>query len=345
MKNNILSKFFKSKKTLIVAELSGNHNLSLKYAIKMINEIKRAGADAVKIQLYTPDTITFNSFKKDFILDKKNKWSKNKNLYSLYKKAYTPWKWYKRLNEECRKKKLIFFPSVFDRSSVDYALKNKSQIVKIASPEINDIDLLEYISKKNFHNIMLSTGLGNEKEISEAVKILRKKNSNLVLMKCNSAYPTTLEEMNLVMIKEFQKKFKLDIGLSDHSTNTIAPAVAVSLGAKVIEKHFCISKNSIDGFFSLNPKEFKNMVAQVRDVEKSLGKKSYEISKNSKPNLFAKRSLYVVQDVKKNEVFTSKNVKSIRPSFGLNTRYLKKIIGKKSKVNIKAGNRMKSNYF
>ena len=345
MKNNILANYFKGKKTLIVAEMSGNHNLSLAHAFKMINTIKRTGADAVKIQLYTPDTITFNSNNRDFLLKKKNKWSKNKNLYSLYKKAHTPWSWYNKLNRECKKKKLIFFPSVFDRSSVDYALKCRTKILKIASPEINDIDLLEYISKKKFPYVMISTGLANEKEINEAVKILKRKGTKLILMKCNSAYPTTIEEMNLVMIKEFQEKFNLTVGLSDHSMDTVAPIVAVSLGAKVIEKHFSLSKKSIDGFFSLNFKEFKKMVDQIRDVENSLGKETYEISKNSRQNLFAKRSLYTVKDIKKDDIFSHQNIKSIRPSFGLNTRYLKKIIGRKSKADIKAGSRMKLKYF
>ncbi len=345
MKNNILANYFKGKKTLVVAEMSGNHNLNLRHAIKMINSIKKTGADAVKIQLYTPDTITFNSNNRDFLLKKKNKWSKNKNLYSLYKKAYTPWNWYNKLNQECKKRKLVFFPSVFDKSSVDYALKCGTKILKIASPEINDIDLLEYISKKKIPYVMISTGLANEKEINEAVKILKKKHTQLILMKCNSAYPTSLKEMNLVMIKKFQEKFKLTVGLSDHSMDTVAPVVAVSLGAKVVEKHFSLSKKSIDGFFSLNFKEFKKMVNQIRDVENSLGEESFKISKNSRQNLFAKRSLYVVKNIKKGDIFSYQNIKSIRPSFGLNTRYLKKIIGKKSKIDIKAGSRMKLKYF
>ena len=345
MQNKIVTRYFNKNKTLVVAELSGNHNLKFKSAVKMINEAKKAGADAIKVQLYTPDTITFNSSNKDFLLGSDNKWSKNKNLYSLYQKAYTPWSWYPKLKKLCDKKKLFFFPSVFDSTSVDFAIKHKADTIKIASPEINDIHLLKYISKTNISIVMLSTGLANLSEIKEAINIFKKNiNIKIVLMKCNSAYPAILKDMNLKTIGTYKKKFNVIPGLSDHSLDSLAPVVAVSYGAKVIEKHFSLSKKSIDGFFSLNKNEFKRMVSQIREVEALIGNTSYEISKDSKKNLFAKRSLYVVKDIGINEKFNLSNVKSIRPAHGISSRYLEKIIGKKSNKNLKAGSRMSLKY-
>ena len=345
MQNKIVTRYFNKNKTLVVAELSGNHNLKFKSAVKMINEAKKTGADAIKVQLYTPDTITFNSQNKDFLLDGDNKWSKNKSLYSLYQKAYTPWSWYPKLKRLCDKKKLIFFPSVFDPTSVDFAIKHKTEILKIASPEINDIHLLKYISKKKISIVMLSTGLGSLNEIKEAISILKQnKKTKIVLMKCNSAYPATLKDMNLKTIGTYEKKFNVIPGMSDHSLDSLAPVVAVSFGAKVVEKHFSLSKNSIDGFFSLNTIEFKKMVSQIRETETLIGSKSYEISKESKKNLFAKRSLYIIKDIEINEKFSLLNVKSIRPAYGISTRYLEKIIGKKSNKKIKAGSRMSLKY-
>ena len=334
-----------SKRIFIVAEMSANHSNNIKNAYKSINEAKKVGADAIKIQLYKADKITINSKKKDFKIKNQN-WKKFNSLYNLYNKAETPYTWYDDLNKYCKKKKIILFSSVFDLETVDFLEKKRCPIYKIASPEITDIPLLAKVAKTN-KPVIISSGLATEKDLDLAVKTLKKnKCKKIIILKCTSSYPAPVDELNLSAIRYIKKKYKTVVGFSDHSLGTIAPTVAVSFGAKVIEKHINLEKNnsSVDNFFSLNISGFKEMVKNIRDTEKMIGTSEIKISKNSKKNLSGRKSLYVIKDINENEIFTRYNIGSIRPSHGLHPKYFNIILGKKSKKNLKFGQRMKLSY-
>ena len=244
-------------KILVVAELSANHQGSLDIAIKTIKEAKRCGADAVKLQTYTADTMTINSGLPDFTINNNSIWD-GQNFYSLYEKAHTPWEWHKKLFEVAKKEGLICFSTPFDRSSVDFLEELNNPIYKIASFEITDLDLIEYVSSKG-KPVILSTGIAEKKDIEIAVKTIRSTgNNNITILKCTSSYPSSLEDSNLSMITQIKKDFKVDVGISDHTTGIIAPVVAVAHGAKIIEKHFILDRNQggPDSSFSLEPNEF-----------------------------------------------------------------------------------------
>ena len=325
--------------------MSANHSNNIKNAYKIIDEAKKVGADAIKIQLYKADKITINSKKKDFKIKNQN-WKKFNSLYNLYNKAETPYTWYDDLNKYCKKKKIILFSSVFDLETVDFLEKKRCPIYKIASPEITDIPLLAKVAKTN-KPVIISSGLATEKDLDLAVKTLKKnKCKKIIILKCTSSYPAPVDELNLSAIRYIKKKYKTVVGFSDHSLGTIAPTVAVSFGAKVIEKHINLEKNnsSVDNFFSLNISGFKEMVKNIRDTEKMIGNNEIKISKNSKKNLSGRKSLYIIRDINKNEIFTKYNIGSIRPSHGLHPKYFNIILGKKSKKKLKFGQRMRLSY-
>ncbi|HHY79215.1 MAG TPA: pseudaminic acid synthase [Thermoanaerobacter sp.] len=325
-------------RTFIIAELSANHNQSFDNAVKLIKEAKKAGADAVKLQTYTPDTITINCSNEYFQIKQGTIWD-GKTLYDLYKEAYTPWEWQPKLKEIAENEGLIFFSTPFDKTAVDFLEDMDVPAYKVASFEITDIPLIEYIASKG-KPIIISTGIATLSDIEEAINACRRMNNNqIALLKCTSAYPSPLEEVNLKTIPNMIETFKTIVGLSDHTLGISVPVAAVALGAKIIEKHFTLSRGmgGPDAAFSLEPEEFKQMVRSVREVEKALGDVSYELSEKTKKSREFSRSLFVVKDIKKGDVFTEENVRSIRPGFGLHPKYYKDVLGKKATKDIKKG--------
>jgi pseudaminic acid synthase len=335
----------KKHRSIIVAEISANHNNNFNTIKKLIRSAKNNGADLIKIQTYTADSLTINSNKKDFLIDKKNPWGSKKFLWNLYQKAETPKNLTSKIFKYCRSIKIDVFSSPFDIDSVNFLEKLKCPAYKIASPEINHIPLIERVAKTN-KPIILSLGLANKKDIDLAIKTIRKTgNKKIILLKCVSVYPALTSEQNISAINKIEKKYKVLSGLSDHTLGYIAPVVAAVLGAKLIEKHFNINNNkSIDSFFSTNENEFKNMVDQIRLAESSLGNGKIEISKNSKKNFNSRRSIYVCKDIKKGETITDENIKIVRPNYGLHPRFYKFVINKKSNTNLKIGDRFKLKY-
>lgn len=321
----------------IIAEMSANHAGSIERAKEMIHVAKEVGADCVKIQTYTADTMTIDCHNKYFDITE-GTW-KGENLYSLYQKAYTPWDWQEELREEAARTGIDFLSTPFDKTSVDFLENIGMSFYKIASFELVDIPLLEYIASKG-KPIIMSTGMGSLEEITEAVEaIYRQGNHQLALMKCSSAYPAKSEEMNLSTITDMKQRFDLPVGLSDHSMGYFSAATAVAMGANLIEKHFCISRaiKNPDSTFSMEPDEFREMVEQVREVEKAKGVVTYGVSGQEETNACFRRSLFVVKDVAAGEAFTEENVRSIRPAYGLKPKYYKEILGRKANKALQAG--------
>lgn len=339
MKIQIGDKFIgDDEKTFIIAELSANHNQKFDIAIQSIKAIKECGADAVKLQTYTPDTITINSDKEYFQIKQGTIWD-GTTLYELYKQAFTPWDWQPKLKEYAESLGLICFSSPFDKTAVDFLEVLNVPAYKVASFEITDLPLIEYIAKKN-KPIIISTGIATLEEIDEAVKICKDTgNDKIILLKCTSEYPAPIEDANLSAIKFLNDKYKVVAGLSDHTLGIDVPIASVALGAKVIEKHFILDRNigGPDSSFSLEPNEFKQMVQSIRNVEKAIGKPKFELSeKILKSRKFA-RSLFVVENIEQGEIFTEQNVRSIRPNYGLAPKYLKDVLGRKAKTKIEKG--------
>lgn len=327
--------------TFIIAELSANHNGDLNIAIESVKAAKRAGANAIKLQTYTPDTITLKCSKKDFTINSNTIWD-GRNLYDLYQEAYTPWEWHESIFKAAREEGLICFSSPFDFSAVDFLEELNVPAYKIASFEITDIPLIEYTASKG-KPIIISTGVASLEDIELALSACRKVNNNqIALLKCTSSYPAPLEEANLKMIQEFKERFKVEVGLSDHTLGTTAPIVAVAFGARIIEKHFILDKNlgGPDSSFSLDEKEFKTMVLAVREAEKSIGKVSFQLTPKQISGRDFCRSLYVCKDLNKGEVITSEHIKSVRPGFGLHPSKLNDAIGSKAYKNFKYGDRL-----
>jgi len=325
-------------KTFIIAELSANHNGSLEIAIETIKAAKRAGADAIKLQTYTADTITIDCNKDDFII-KGTIWE-GKTLYELYKEAYTPWEWHAELFKLAKEEGLICFSSPFDKTAVDLLEDLNTPAYKIASFEITDIPLIEYTASKG-KPIIISTGIATEEDIRLAVDTCRNiGNNDIILLKTTSQYPAKIEDANMIMLPDIAKRFNVIVGLSDHTLGTTVPIVATTLGAKVIEKHFIIDKSigGPDASFSLDEKEFTEMVLAVRNAEKSIGIIDYSLSEKAKKSRQFSRSLYVVKDIKVGETVTTENVKSIRPGYGLEPKYYNEILGKNVNADIKKGN-------
>lgn len=322
----------------IVAELSANHNQIFDIAVKTIKAMKEAGADAVKLQTYTPDTITIDCSNEYFQIKQGTLWD-GKTLYQLYQEAYTPWEWQPKLKELAEEIGMICFSTPFDNTAVDFLEKMNVPAYKVASFEITDIPLIEYIASKG-KPVIMSTGIATFSDIEEAVAACRKAgNSQIALLKCTSAYPAPFEEMNLRTIPNLAETFKTIAGVSDHTLGITASVTAAALGAKIIEKHFILDRKlgGPDAEFSLQPDEFKAMVNAVREAEKVLGRVSYELTEKTKKSREFSRSLFVVRDIKAGEEITRENIKSIRPAYGLHPRYLEDVLGKKARINIKKG--------
>lgn len=330
----------------IIAELSANHNGSLETALETIRAAKRAGADAIKLQTYTADTMTINCDKKDFIIDSGTVWD-GRNLYELYQEAYTPWEWHEQLFKTAHEEGLICFSSPFDKTAVDFLEELNAPAYKIASFEITDIPLIEYAASKG-KPIILSTGIAGKEDIELALETCRKAgNNDIALLKCTSSYPAPIEEANMAMVKDFEERFDVIPGLSDHTLGTTVPVVATCMGAKIIEKHFILDKSigGPDASFSLDEKEFTEMVKAVREAEKAIGKVDYTLTEKQKAGKAFSRSLYVVKDIKAGEQITEENVRSIRPGFGMHPKELSRLNGKNINLNLAKGSRLKPENF
>ena len=324
-------------KVFIIAELSANHNGSLDTAIETIKAAKRAGADCVKLQTYTADTITIDSDKKDFLI-KGTIWD-GKKLHDLYKEAFTPWEWHEELMLVAKKEGLICFSSPFDKTAVDFLETLNVPAYKIASFEITDIPLIEYVASKG-KPIILSTGIAEIKDIELALDACKRMgNHDIALLKCTSSYPAPIEEANMCMVKDLASRFNVISGLSDHTLGSTAPVVATVFGAKIIEKHFILDRSvgGPDASFSMNELEFTEMVKAVREAEKAVGEINYDLTEKQIKGRDFSRSLYVVEAVKKGDVVTDKNVRSIRPGFGLHPKHYKELLGSTFIRNIEKG--------
>lgn len=327
-------------KTFIVAELSANHNGSKKVALDSVRAAKAAGADAIKIQTYTADTLTLNCDAPDFRLGK-GLWE-GETFYSLYQKAYTPWEWHEEIFRVAQEEGLVCFSTPFDKTAVDFLEELGNPIYKIASFEITDIPLIKYIAQKH-KPIILSTGIAMEEDIRLALETIRGEGcEDITLLKCTSAYPAPIEDANLLTIPDMKQRFGVKVGLSDHTEGYVVPMAAVALGAEVVEKHFITDRNigGPDSTFSMEADEFKLMVENIREVEAALGKVNYPTDPSKIKGREFCRSLYVAEDIKEGEVVTEQNVRSIRPGYGLHPKYYSEILGKKVKRDLEKGERM-----
>lgn len=332
-------------KVMIVAELSANHGGSLQTALETVRAAKRAGADAVKLQTYTADTLTLDCDAPDFIINNGSIWDGSR-YYDLYKEAYTPWEWHKPLFELAKKEELLCFSTPFDKTAVDFLESLGNPIYKIASFEITDIPLIEYAARK-MKPMVISTGIATMEDIELAIETCRSVgNNDITLLKCTSSYPAPIEEANLCMIKDFSERFNVKAGLSDHTLGSVAPIVATSLGAVMIEKHFIINREigGPDSSFSMDESEFTQMVRDVRMAEAAVGKVSYELTEKQKSGRCFARSLYVAEDMKAGDIITETNVRSVRPGYGLPPQCLYQIIGKHVNRDLKKGDRMNLEY-
>ena len=322
----------------IVAEISGNHHQELEEANALIRAAKEAGADAVKLQTYTPDTLTIDSDLPWFRVGKGTLWE-GRCLYDLYKEAFTPWEWQPMLKENAEKAGLILFSTPFDSTSVDFLERMDTPAYKIASFELVDLPLVRRVGETG-KPVILSTGMASLQEITEAVQTLRQAgNDRIALLKCTSAYPADPAEMNLRTIPHLAATFGVPVGLSDHSLGLAAPVAAVALGACIIEKHLTLSRDEPgpDSGFSLEPEEFRTMVEVVRETEKALGDISYQPTSREAASICFRRSLFVVRDIGKGEVFTEENVRSIRPGYGLSPKFIGDVLGKRAARGIPRG--------
>lgn len=323
--------------TYIIAEMSANHAGRLEHAKEIIHAAKEAGADCIKIQTYTPDTLTIDCHNQYFEIED-GTW-KGENLYTLYQKAYTPWEWQEELKNEATKLGIDFFSTPFDKTSVDFLESIGVEFYKIASFELIDIPLIEYVASKG-KPIIMSTGMGTLGEIEEAVNTIRKQGNNQVaLLKCSSAYPAITSEMNLKTMENMRDTFKVPVGLSDHSMGSLGAVAAVVMGAAIIEKHFCISRDieNPDSSFSMNVEEFTSMVKDIRMAEKAIGSVQYGITKQEKDNVKFRKSIFATKDIKAGEVLSPNNIKVIRPGYGIHPKHFNDLIGKYARKDIKRG--------
>ena len=329
----------------IIAELSANHMNDFDIAVKTIEAIAESGADAVKFQTFTPDTITLNCDNEYFHIKQGTVWD-GQLLYDLYEDAYMPWDWQPKLKKIAEDLGLIVFSSPFDKTSVDFLEDMDVPAYKIASFEITDIPLIKYVASKN-KPIIISTGIAEKEDIELAIETcLKEGNDKIAILKWTSSYPAPYEEINLKTINDMEKKFNTTVGLSDHTLGDEIAIAAVTLGAKIIEKHFILDKKlgGPDCEFSMEPQEFKKMVTAIRNTEKALGTVSYNLSDKTRKNREFSRSLFVVKDIKKEELITEENVRSVRPGFGLHPKYLEEVLGKKAKKDLEKGTPFKRDF-
>jgi pseudaminic acid synthase len=323
----------------IIAELSANHNGSIKTAIETIRAAKRAGADCIKLQTYTADTMTIDCDKDDFII-KGTIWD-GQNLHKLYQEAYTPWEWHEELMRVAKKEGLVCFSSPFDKTAVDFLETLNVPAYKIASFEITDIPLIEYVASKG-KPIILSTGIAEQADIELALDACRRMgNNDIALLKCTSSYPAPIDEANMCMVRDLAERYNVISGLSDHTMGATVPVVATCFGAKIIEKHFILDRSigGPDASFSVNEEEFTAMVKAVREAESAIGKVDFTLTEKQAKGKDFSRSLYVVEDMKAGDMITEKNVRSIRPGFGMHPKHYNEILGQKVKADIVKGER------
>jgi pseudaminic acid synthase len=331
-------KIGKGHPVFIIAEISANHLGNYDIAANIIRAAKKSGADAIKLQTYTPDTMTIDCDSDIFTIAEGTLWD-GSTFYDLYKDAQTPWEWHADLKEIAEDEGLIFFSTPFDPSAVDFLEELDVPAFKIASFEITDIPLIEYVASKG-KPILISTGIATLCDIEEAVLACRRMgNDQIVLLKCTSAYPAPIEEANLRTIPHMAEAFKTISGLSDHTTDIAVPVAAAAIGASVIEKHFTLDRSAggPDAPFSLEPDEFSQMVCAIRNAEHALGSIQYDLTDKMKQNRVFARSLFVVKDIQKGETFTKENVRSIRPGNGMHPKNLKYILDKKARIPLKKG--------
>ena len=328
----------RGKPVYVVAEISANHNQNFDNAVRTIRAAKKAGADAVKLQTYTPDTITLASDREEFRIEGGTLWD-GRNLHDLYSEAYMPWEWQPRLKKIAEDLGLTFFSSAFDATAVDFLERLGVQVHKIASFELVDIPLIQKMARTG-KPLIISTGMAILEEIEEAVRSAREAGaSQVALLKCTSAYPSQPEEMNLATIPEMEKRFQLPVGLSDHSMEITVPVAAVALGACIVEKHFTLSRSvpGPDATFSLEPEEFRSMVDAVRTAEKALGTAVFGAGGKQAAERRYRRSLFAVEDIQKGMQFTEFNVRSIRPGHGLHPRHFDELLRNRAAKDIKRG--------
>lgn len=334
------------KGTYMIAEMSGNHNGNKEKAFEIIRAAAKAGADCIKIQTYTPDTLTIDCDNQYFQVQ--NGTWEGENLYSLYGKAYTPWEWQAELKQEAERLGLDFLSTPFDTTSVDFLEELGMEYYKIASFELVDIPLIKYIANTG-KPIILSTGMSSVTEIEEALAAIRSqgKDNQVVLLKCSSAYPAISEDMHLATIEDMKKRFGVPIGLSDHTLGDLSAIIAVSMGAEVVEKHFCMdrSEGGPDASFSMEPAEYKAMVEHLRQVEKAKGQVQYGVTKQEESSMVFRRSLFIVEDMKRGEPFTEKNLKSIRPGYGIPPKYYEQVLGKTATQDLSRGTPLRFEHF
>ena len=326
----------------IIAEMSANHGQSFEAALELVRAAKQAGADAIKLQTYTPDTMTISSRRPEFLIGKGTLWE-GRNLYELYGEAYTPWEWQLKLKEEAEKLGMDCFSTPFDDTAVDFLEGMNVPAHKIASFELVDSELLKKVAATG-KPVIMSTGMATLAEIDEAVRTLREAGcTQLALLKCTSAYPSLPEDMNLRTIPHLAEAFHVPVGLSDHTLGIAVPVAAVALGACIIEKHLTLrrSDGGPDAAFSLEPAEFRAMVDAVRVAERALGKVSYEMSEKEQASRVFRRSLFVVKDMQAGEEFTRENVRSIRPGHGLPVKFIDEVLGCAATICIAKGTPIK----
>jgi len=322
-------------KTFIIAELSANHNQDYNTAVETIKAIAESGADAVKIQTYKPDTFSMDVDNEYFGPQKEGLW-KGWRPYDLYKRACTPYEWHEGLQKVAKEHGLIFFSSPFDKNGVEFLEKLNVPYYKIASPEITDIPLIKRAAQTQ-KPVIISTGLAEIEDIELALQTCYDEgNKEVTLLKCTSQYPATIEAANLNTIPDMKQRFGVKVGVSDHTMGSVVPAVAVSLGAKLVEKHFILDRSmgGPDADFSMEPQEFQQMVNYVRNAEKAMGKVTYEVSEKDK---LSRRSLFVTKDLNKGDVLTEDNIRSVRPGYGLHPKKLNEILGQELIKNVKKG--------
>ncbi|TGL77748.1 pseudaminic acid synthase [Leptospira yasudae] len=337
----------KNNPPFIIAEMSGNHNQSIERAFDIIDAAAEAGAHALKIQTYTPDTMTIDKSDGEFFLnDPKSLW-KGKSLYELYKIAYTPWEWHKAIFDRCEAKGILCFSTPFDFTAVDFLESLNVPAYKIASFENNDLPLIKKVAETG-KPMIVSTGMANMAEIYELVRTVKSTgNENLILLKCTSTYPATPINSNILTIPHMRDLFECEIGLSDHTMGIGVAVASVALGASVIEKHFTTrrSDGGVDSTFSIEPHELSTLVVESERAWEGLGKIQYGPLDSEKGSMIFRRSLYIVEDMNEGDLLTSKNVRSIRPGFGLEPKYIDIIIGKRVNRSIKRGTALKWEYF
>lgn len=330
----------KNNPVFIIAELSANHNGSLENALATIKAAKRAGADCIKLQTYTADTITLDSDQEDFLI-KGTIWDGRK-LYDLYQEAYTPWEWHEQIYAAAAEEGLVCFSSPFDKTAVDFLETLNTPAYKIASFEITDIPLIEYVASKG-KPIIISTGIAEQDDIELALAACKRQgNHDIALLKCTSSYPAPIEEVNMIMVKDLSERYGVVSGLSDHTMGSTVPIVATAFGARIIEKHFIIDRSigGPDASFSMNEEEFTAMVKAVREAEKAVGVVDYNLTEKQAKGKDFSRSLYIAEDIKAGDVFTESNLRSVRPGFGLHPKYLQQLLGLKAVKDLQKGTAM-----